>query len=162
MPTIRRQGEEPPTSGQFHQHFTRAFFSSLRSFFCLHVTREKLPKRLSYKNTHLKCWWYWHQFSKQNKFLESLDYIEKTHSSVRNKLIRNITKINRSITRNCFSSMISSTIAELFIIAYWEKCQLNLQTTQTENKIFSNLKRSLKTTQLHFHLQECNTIYLMM
>ncbi len=27
------------------------------AFFYLHVTREKLPKRLLYKNAHVKCWW---------------------------------------------------------------------------------------------------------
>jgi len=30
------------------------------AFFYLHVTREKLPKRLLYKKTLVKCWWNWH------------------------------------------------------------------------------------------------------
>jgi len=38
--------------GQIHQHFTRAFFVQkcfMQLFFFLHVTREKLSKRLSYE-----------------------------------------------------------------------------------------------------------------
>jgi hypothetical protein len=43
---------EIDSSGQFHQHFMQAFFVQkcfAKLFFHLHVTREKLPKRLLYK-----------------------------------------------------------------------------------------------------------------
>ncbi len=45
------------TYGQFHQHFTHTFLVRKwlhAAFFYLHVTREKLPKRLSYKKVASK------------------------------------------------------------------------------------------------------------
>jgi len=47
-----------PSFGQFHIHFTRAFFV-WKCFFCQNVTREKLRKAICMKNAHVKCWWNW-------------------------------------------------------------------------------------------------------
>jgi len=47
----------PGPCGQFHQHFTHTFFVRkyfAQLFFYLHVTREKLPKRLSYEKCACK------------------------------------------------------------------------------------------------------------
>jgi len=55
---------EIDSSGQFHQNFMQAFFVQkcfVKLFFHLHVTREKLPKRLLYKKALVKYWWNWHQ-----------------------------------------------------------------------------------------------------
>jgi len=40
--------------GQFHPHFTRAFFLQKR-YFCQKITREKLSEALLNKNARVKC-----------------------------------------------------------------------------------------------------------
>jgi len=49
----KRKGGKKPSRGQFHQHFTREFFVP-KFVQSQTVSREKLPKRLSYEKGECK------------------------------------------------------------------------------------------------------------
>ncbi len=75
------------TSGQFHQHFTCAFFiwkCFLPKSFCQSriVTREKLRKAFLYKNACVKCWWNWPQGSAAHQGAISSTFYERYFADI--------------------------------------------------------------------------------